>query len=154
MDLKDKANMPKYEHIFLTRQDVTSQQVETLTTQYKDLIEANGGTVGKTEYWGVKTLQYRIRRNRKAHFTLLNITAPHAAVAEMERQQAISEDVLRSFTIAVDEHEEEPSAMLRKNERDDRRDDDRGFGSRGGGRFGNDRPPRRERPEPTVEAGE
>ncbi|MBP0580980.1 30S ribosomal protein S6 [Labrys sp. LIt4] len=141
--------MPNYEHVFLARQDVTSQQVEALTAQFKGVIEAHGGTVGKTEYWGVKSLQYRIKKNRKAHFTLLNITAPHAAVAEVERQMSISEDILRFLTLSVDELEEGPSAMLRKSDRDERRDDDRGFGfggGRGGPRSGgNDRGPRRDR---------
>jgi small subunit ribosomal protein S6 len=152
--------MPNYEHVFLARQDVTSQQVEALTAQYKGVIEANGGSVSKSEYWGVKSLQYRIKKNRKAHFSLLNIVAPPAAVAEMERQMTISEDVVRFITIKVEEHEEGPSAMLRKSDRDDRRDDDRGFGFGGGrggpGRFGGgerDRPPRRDRfegPRPEV----
>ena len=87
--------MPLYEHVFLARQDVTAQQVEELTTRFKGVIEANGGSVGKTEYWGVKSLTYRINKNRKAHFTLLNIDAPAAAVQELERQQRIDEDVLR-----------------------------------------------------------
>ena len=157
--------MPNYEHVFLARQDVTSQQVEALTAQFKGVIEANGGSVGKSEYWGVKSLQYRIKKNRKAHFTLLNVTAPPAALAEMERQMAISEDIIRFMTISVDVLEEEPSAMLRKSDRDDRRDDDRGFGFGGGGRGGpgrfgggdRDRAPRRDRFEggaPSEEAGE
>jgi small subunit ribosomal protein S6 len=143
--------MPSYEHVFLARQDVTSQQVEALTAQFKGVIEANGGSIEKTEYWGVKSLQYRIKKNRKAHFSLLNIVAPSAAIAEMERQMTISEDILRFLTLKVDELEEGPSAMLRKSDRDDRRDDDRGFGfggGRGPGRFsggGSDRPPRRDR---------
>jgi small subunit ribosomal protein S6 len=144
--------MPNYEHVFLARQDVTSQQVEALTAQFKGVIEANGGSVGKTEYWGVKSLQYRIKKNRKAHFSLLNITAPPAAVAEVERQMSLSEDVIRFLTLAVEELEEGQSAMLRKSDRDDRRDDDRGFGFGGGGRGGpgrfggdRDRPPRRDR---------
>ena len=148
--------MPNYEHVFLARQDVTSQQVEALTAQYKEVIEANGGTVGKTEYWGVKSLQYRIKKNRKAHFTLMNVTAPPAALAEMERQMAISEDVIRFMTIAMETLEEGPSAMMRKSDRDDRRDDDRGYGFGGGGGRGfgggggrgfggSDRGPRRER---------
>jgi small subunit ribosomal protein S6 len=142
--------MPSYEHVFLARQDVTSQQVEALTAQFKGVIEANGGSIEKTEYWGVKSLQYRIKKNRKAHFSLFNIVAPPAAVAEMERQMTISEDVIRFITLKVDELEEGPSAMLRKSDRDDRRDDDRGFGfgGRGPGRFsggGSDRPPRRDR---------
>jgi small subunit ribosomal protein S6 len=127
--------MPHYEHVYLARQDVTAQQVETLTEQLKSVIEAGGGTVSKNEYWGVKTLAYRIKKNRKAHFTLLNITAPAAALAEMERQMRINEDILRFMTVKVDELEEGPSAMLQKRDRDDRDDrGDRGFG--GGGRFG------------------
>src|SRR5262245_2259073 len=140
--------MPSYEHVFLARQDVTSQQVEALTAQFKGVIEANGGSIEKTEYWGVKSLQYRIKKNRKAHFSLLNIVAPSAAVAEMERQMTISEDVIRFLTLKVETLEEGPSAMLRKSDRDDRRDDDRGFGF-GGGRGGPSRfgggAPRRDR---------
>ena len=125
--------MPLYEHIYLARQDVTSQQVETMTDAFKAVIEANGGKVSKVEPWGVKTLAYRIKKNRKAHFTLLNIDAPAAAVAEMERQMRISEDVLRFMTVKVEELEEGPSAMLQKRDRDDRDErGDRGFG--GGGR--------------------
>ena len=86
--------MAFYEHVFLTRQDVSGQRVDELVDQYKGVIEAGGGSVGKTEYWGVRSLTYRIRKNRKAHFSLLNIDAPHAAVAEMERQMGINEDVL------------------------------------------------------------
>jgi small subunit ribosomal protein S6 len=149
--------MPNYEHVFLARQDVTSQQVDTLTAQYKGIIESFGGSIGKTKYWGVKSLQYRIKKNRKAHFTLLNVTAPPAALAEMERQMSISEDVIRFITLKVDELEEGPSAMLRKSDRDDRRDDDRGFGF-GGGRGrpggGSDRPPRRDRFETPAEETE
>jgi small subunit ribosomal protein S6 len=127
--------MPLYEHVYLARQDVTAQQVETLTEQLKQVVEAGGGAISKNEYWGVKTLAYRIKKNRKAHFTLLNITAPAAALAEMERQMRINEDILRFMTVRVDELEEGPSAMLQKRDRDDRDDrGDRGFG--GGGRFG------------------
>ena len=91
--------MPLYEHVFLARQDVSSQQVEALVEQFKAVIEQNGGKVAKVEPWGLKSLSYRIRKNRKAHFTLMNIDAPPAAVAEMERQQRINEDVLRFLTI-------------------------------------------------------
>ncbi len=120
--------MALYEHIFIARQDVTAQQVETMTEQFKGVIEANGGKVAKIEYWGVKSLAYRIKKNRKAHFSLLNIDAPAAAVAEMERLQSINEDVLRVLTIRVEEHEEGQSAMMRK--RDDSERDERG-GDRG-----------------------
>ncbi|MBN8955756.1 MAG: 30S ribosomal protein S6 [Rhizobiales bacterium] len=106
--------MALYEHVFLARQDLTAQQVEELTAQYTGVIEQGGGKVTKTEYWGVKSLNYRIRKNRKAHFTLLNVDAPSAAVKEVERQQNLSEDVIRNMTIRVDELEEGPSAMMRR----------------------------------------
>jgi small subunit ribosomal protein S6 len=125
--------MPLYEHVFLARQDVSNAQVETLTKEYTDLIEQGGGKVTKQEYWGVKSLAYKIKKNRKAHFSLLNIDAPHAAVAEMERLMGLSTEIIRFLTIKVDEHETEPSVMMRKSDRDDRRDDR--FG-RGGGRGG------------------
>lgn len=118
--------MPLYEHVYLARQDVTPQQVDELTTQYKDIIERLGGRITKTEYWGVRSLAYRIRKNRKAHFTLLNLDAPAAALAEVERQERLSEDVLRYLTIRVDTHEEGPSAMMRKADRDRDRDERRG----------------------------
>jgi small subunit ribosomal protein S6 len=132
--------MPLYEHVFLARQDVTSQQVEALIEQYKAVLEGLGGEVKKTEYWGVKPLAYRINKNRKAHYTLLNIDAPAAAMAELERQQSISEDVLRILTIRVEELEEVPSAMLQRRDRDDRDDRPRGGGrEREGGFRGGDR---------------
>jgi small subunit ribosomal protein S6 len=121
--------MPLYEHIFLTRQDASAQQVEELTTQFKAVIEQMGGKVPKTEQWGVKSLSYRLHKNRKAHFTLFNVDAPPAAVNEVERQERLSEDVLRYLTIRVDELEEGPSAMMRKADRDRERDE-RGFGFR------------------------
>jgi small subunit ribosomal protein S6 len=137
--------MALYEHVFLARQDISAQQVEALAQSWREIIEQNGGSVGKSEYWGVKSLTYRIRKNRKAHFQLMNIDAPHAAIAEMERQMGLSTDVIRFITLRVDEHEAGPSAMMR---RDDRRDrDDRG--PRGGGGFRRDREdrgPRGDRP--------
>jgi small subunit ribosomal protein S6 len=139
--------MALYEHIYLARQDVTPQQVEAMTEQFKGVIEAHGGSVAKVEYWGVKTLAYRVKKNRKAHFTLLNINAPAAAITEMERQMGISEDILRFMTIRVEELEEGPSAMMRK--RDDSDRDERGErrGPRG------DRP-RRPREDAAVEGVE
>ena len=129
--------MPFYEHVFLARQDLSPQQVEEMTTLYKGLIEQNGGKVPKNEYWGVKSLSFRMHKNRKAHFTLFNIEAPSAAIKEMERQEGISEDVLRFITIRVDALEEGPSAMMRKADRDRERDDRDGRdGRRGGGGFG------------------
>jgi small subunit ribosomal protein S6 len=118
--------MPLYEHVFLARQDLSQQQVDELTSRYKGVIEQLGGTVPKVEYWGVKSLTYRIRKNRKAHFTLLNVDAPAAAVSEVERQQHINEDVLRTMTVRVDELEAGPSAMMRKVDRDRDRDERRG----------------------------
>ena len=117
--------MPLYEHIFMARQDVTSQQVEAMVDQYKGVIEQNGGKVDKTEMWGVKSLAYRIKKNRKAHFTLFNIDAPAPAVAEMERQMRINEDILRFMTIRVEELETEPSVMMQKRDRDERKDRER-----------------------------
>ena len=144
--------MALYEHVYLARQDVTPQQVEAFTEQFKGIISAGGGNVAKVEYWGVKSLTYRIKKNRKAHFTLLNIDAPPAAVSEMERQMGINEDILRFMTIKVEEMEEGPSAMMRKREDSDR--DDRGDrrgprGDRGGDR--GDRPPRRPREDAATE---
>jgi len=122
-------SMPLYEHVFLTRQDASAQQVEELTAQFTGIFEQMGGKVVKTEQWGVKSLSYRLRKNRKAHFTLFNVDAPSAALNEVERQERLSEDVLRYITVRVDEHEEGPSAMMRKVDRDRERDD-RGFGFR------------------------
>ncbi len=128
--------MPLYEHVFLARQDVSNAQVETLTKEFTDVLEQGGGKVTKNEYWGVKSLAYKIKKNRKAHFSLLNIDAPHAAIAEMERRMGLSTEIIRFLTIKVDEHETEPSVMMRKSDRDERGDRDRGFGGRGGGRGG------------------
>ena len=143
--------MPLYEHVFLARQDISSQQVEGLVDQFKAVIEEGGGKVAKVETWGLKSLTYRIRKNRKAHFTLLNLDAPPAAVAEMERQQRIHEDVLRTMTIKVDELEEGPSVMMQKRDRDDR---PRGrFGDRERGPGDRDRGPRRDERDSSDDKG-
>ena len=113
--------MPLYEHVFMTRQDVSTQQVETLGQDFKKIIEEGGGKVVGQEYWGLRPLAYKIKKNRKAHYTMLNIDSNHDAVAEMERRMSLSTDILRFLTIRVDEHSSEPSAMMRKNDRDDRR---------------------------------
>jgi small subunit ribosomal protein S6 len=136
--------MPLYEHVFLARQDASTQQVEELTAQMTGVVEQAGGKVTKTENWGVRSLTYRMSKNRKAHFVLLNIDAPAAAIAEIERQERISEDVIRYLSIRVEELEEGPSAMMRKADRDR---DDRGSGPRGDrdGGFRGDRGPRRPR---------
>src|SRR5690349_23163559 len=134
--------MALYENVFIARQDVPTTQVEALTTQFSELVTGLGGTVSKKEYWGLRSLTYRIKKNRKGHYTLLNIDAPAAAVKELERTMSINEDIIRFLTVRVDELEEGPSAiMLRSNEKADRPSGDRG--DRGG--WG-DRPPRRERP--------
>jgi small subunit ribosomal protein S6 len=129
-----------YENVFIARQDVPATQVEALTNQFTELVTGLGGTVPKKEYWGLRSLTFRIKKNRKGHYTLLNIDAPPAAVKELERTMSINEDILRYLTVRVDELEEGPSAvMLRASEKADRPsgDRDRGWG---------DRPPRRERP--------
>jgi small subunit ribosomal protein S6 len=118
--------MALYEHVFLARQDVSQQQVDALVEQYTGLISEMGGSIAKSEYWGMKSLSFRIKKNRKAHYTLMNIDAPSDAVSEMERQMGINEDVLRFMTIRVDAFEEGPSAMMRKSDRDDRRPGGRG----------------------------
>src|ERR1700709_392188 len=169
--------MPLYEHVFLARQDASTQQVEELTTQMTGIVEGLGGKGVKMENWGVRSRTDRMNKNRKAHFVLMNIDGPSAAIAEIERQERISEDVIRYISIRVDEHEEGPSAMMRKADRDRDRDDRgggfrgdrdggfrgdregggfRGGGDRDGGGFRGDRGPRRPRedadaPAATVE---
>ena len=119
--------MPLYEHVFLARQDLAQAQVDTLAENATNILSENGGKVVKTETWGLKSLAYRIAKNRKAHFVMLEVDAPAAAVAELERQTSINEDVIRFMTIRVDAHEKGPSAMMRRAERDrsrSRRDDE------------------------------
>ena len=164
--------MPLYEHVLVARQDATPQAVEALTEEIKATLEANGGKLVSQEPWGLRTLAYRIKKNRKGHFVLLHIDAPSAAVQEVERLEKINEDILRFMTIKVDAFEEGPSAMMKSRDRDDRRrefgdgggfggggggggrDRDRGFGGGGGGDRG-DRPPRRDRDDAprTTEGG-
>jgi small subunit ribosomal protein S6 len=140
--------MALYEHIYLARQDISAQQVETLTEQMKTVIESFGGKIEKVEYWGVKSLAYRIKKNRKAHFSLLNIDAPAAALTEMERQISINEDVIRFITIRVEALEQGQSVMMRKRDDDDRGDrPDRGDRGRGPRPDRGDRGPRRPRDE-------
>ncbi|PLW77389.1 30S ribosomal protein S6 [Cohaesibacter celericrescens] len=133
--------MALYEHVFLARQDISQQQVESLVEQYKTLITEAGGTVGKVEYWGLKSIAYRINKNRKAHYVLMNIDSAYDAVAEMERLMRINEDVMRFMTIRVEELEEDQSAMMQKRDRDDRG----GRGDRGPRGDRNDRGPRGDR---------
>jgi small subunit ribosomal protein S6 len=132
--------MPFYESVFIARQDVTTAQVEGLTDLFAGIITAQGGNVAKREYWGLKSLSYRVRKNRKGHYVLMNIDAPATAVIEMERNMRIHEDVLRQLTVRVDALEEGPSAMMQSKGGRDRDDRDRGpRGDRG------DRGPREDR---------
>jgi small subunit ribosomal protein S6 len=112
--------MPLYEHVFLARQDLAQAQVDALAENATKILTDNGGKVVKTETWGLKSLAYRIAKNRKAHFVMLDVDAPPAAVAELERQTNINEDVIRFMTIRVDAHEEGPSAMMRREQRSGR----------------------------------
>ena len=136
--------MPLYEHVLLGRQDISPQQFEGLVESYQAIIKENGGSVEKTELWGLKNLAYKIKKNRKAHFALMNFDSPHEAVAEMERQMGLSTDVIRFLTLRVDELDEGPSAMMKRGDRDDRR----------GGRRDRDRDrePRGERPDNAPKA--
>ncbi len=124
--------MPLYEHVFLARQDLSAQQAGSLQEEFSKIISDHGGSIGKAEYWGLKPLAYKMKKNRKAHYTLLNIDASPEAVAEMERQMRLSGDVIRFLTLRVDELEEKPSAMMKRS--DDRRP------PRRGDRDGGDRP--------------
>ncbi len=117
----ERIDMALYEHIFLARQDLAQAQVDTLTEDAGKIIADNGGKVVETENWGLKSLAYKIQKNRKAHFVMLRLDTPPAAVEELERQTRINEDVVRYMTIRVDAHEDGPSVQLRKNERDTRR---------------------------------
>lgn len=110
--------MPLYEHVFLARQDLSQAQVDALAAAATEIVESNNGKVTKTETWGLRSLAYKIQKNRKAHFVLLNIEAPGTTIAELERQTQINEDVIRYMTVRVDEHEGGPSVMMRKNDRE------------------------------------
>jgi small subunit ribosomal protein S6 len=122
--------MPLYEHVFLARQDLAQAQVDALAENATKIIEDNGGKVVKSETWGLRSLAYRIAKNRKAHYVMLDLDAPPPAVAELERQSNINEDVIRFLTLRVDELEKGPSAMMRRGdkerERGPRGDRDRG----------------------------
>ena len=148
--------MALYEHVFLARQDLSQQQVDALVEHYKGVVTAGGGSVGRVENWGLKSLTYRVRKNRKAYYTLMDLDCPPAALNELERQEGLSEDVLRFLTIKVDKHEEGASAMMQKREeRSERGFGDRDRGDRGSRSFGDrdrgDRGPRR--PRETAEGG-
>ena len=136
--------MALYEHVFIARQDISAQQVEGLTDMIQAVLEENGGKITKNEYWGLKSLAYRVKKNRKGHYSLLNIDASHEAVSELERRISLNDDIIRHMTIRVDEHEADESIQMRNKNRDDRRgsrrdDDDR-------------RAPRRDRDQSAQEA--
>ena len=114
--------MPLYESVLIARQDVSATQVDDLVANFQNVITENGGSVGKTENWGLRTMAYKINKNRKGHYILMNIDAPSDAVLEMERQMRINEDILRYLTLRVDEHETEPSAVVRNKGSEDRSD--------------------------------
>jgi small subunit ribosomal protein S6 len=113
--------MALYEHIFIARQDISSQQVDGLVDLITAVIEENKGKISKTEYWGLKSLAYRVKKNRKGHYTLMNIEAEHEAIAEMERRISLNDDIIRHMTLRVDEHEEGDSVQMRNKNRDERR---------------------------------
>jgi len=140
--------MAHYEHVFLARQDLAQAQVDALAENATKIITDNGGAVIKTESWGLRSLAYRIAKNRKAHYVMLEFDAPTNVVMELERQTQINEDIIRYMTLRVDAHEEGPSAMMRRSERSERGDrGDRGDRPR---RDRDDRPrddrPRDDRP--------
>jgi len=113
--------MPLYEHVLIARQDISSAEVDSINEGLKSFIEDNGGKVAKVEYWGLRSMAYRMNKNRKGHYTLLDIEAPSDVVQEMERKERINEDILRTLTIRVDEFSEDPSPILVKREERKRR---------------------------------
>jgi small subunit ribosomal protein S6 len=133
---QEDVDMALYEHVFLARQDLAQAQVDALAEAATKIVEEGQGKVVKTETWGLRSLAYRIAKNRKAHYVMLEIDAPTGVVAELERQLGINEDIIRFMTVRVDEHENGPSAMMRRGERDRERG---GRGDRG------DRPDRGDR---------
>ena len=134
--------MALYEHMLIARQDISAQAVDALATHLKTIVETEGGKVEKQEYWGLRTLAYRIKKNRKGHYVLLNLNAPSKAVVELERQLKINEDVLRFLTVRVEAFEQSNSSRKREREGDGPRRE--GDGPRRDGRDRDDRPPRRD----------
>ena len=145
-----KTPMPLYEHVFLARQDLSQAQVDALAENATKIIEENQGKVVKTETWGLRSLAYKIKKNRKAHFVMLDVDAPAPALHELERQTRVNEDVIRFMTIRVEDHEKGPSVMMRKQERTERG----GFGDRPDRGHRGDRPDRGDRPERAPRAQE
>lgn len=137
--------MAYYESVFIARQDLSSAQAEGLADTFQKVIEDQGGKITKRESWGLRTLTYKVKKNRKGHYVLFNIDAPSAAVVEMERQMRLNEDVLRSLSVRIDELDPEPSAVLQGRGEREVRGGDRGERGDRGGRGGDrgERPPRR-----------
>jgi small subunit ribosomal protein S6 len=141
--------MALYEHVVVTRPDISPQQVDALVEDITRIVTDGKGKVEKSEYWGLRNLAYPIKKSRKAHYSLLNIDAPGAVIHEIERRHRINEDVLRFLTVKVDELNAEPSPVIARKDRDERKRDRDDFGggfSGGGFRGGDDRPPRGDRP--------
>jgi small subunit ribosomal protein S6 len=113
--------MALYEHVFIARQDISEQQVEAITSQISNIVQEYKGTIGKSEYWGLRSLAYRVKKNRKGHYSLLNISANHDAIAEVERQLSLHDDVLRFMTLRVEEHETGPSSPMKNKNREEQR---------------------------------
>jgi small subunit ribosomal protein S6 len=132
--------MALYETVFIARQDVSAKQVEDLAKSFGKIVNDNGGEVKRTESWGLRNLAYKIKKNRKGHYTLFHFDAPHKAIVELERNMGHNEDVLRFMTVSIDKIPEGPSIILKQS--DDDRDDDRGGFSRDRDdrKFGDDRP--------------
>ena len=137
--------MPYYETVFIARQDISAAQVETLADTFSALVGEHGGQVAKREYWGLRNISYRIKKNRKGHYMLFNLDAPPAAVNELERNMRINEDVIRYLTVRVEALEEGPSAVMQSRGRGDDRDRDRDRGDRGRRSYA-DREPRESAP--------
>ena len=129
--------MPLYEHVFIARQDLSNTQAEGLIEHFSTVLADNGGKVVENEYWGVKTMAYKINKNRKGHYAFLKSDAPAAAVQEMERLMRLHDDVMRVLTIKVDAHGDGPSVQMQK--RDERERGDRDGGGFSGGGFGGER---------------
>ena len=123
--------MPFYENVFIARQDISATQVDALADAFTTLVAEQGGQITKREYWGLRNLSYRIKKNRKGHYVLFNLDAPPAAVNELERNMRINEDVLRYLTIRVETPEEGPSVVMQNRGRSDERERDRGDRDRG-----------------------
>src|SRR5580700_9120350 len=115
--------MPLYENVFIARQDISGAQVDALADTFTQLVADNGGEVKKREYWGLRNLSYRMRKNRKGHYVLMNLSAPPAVIAELERTMRINEDILRYLTIRVEALDEAPSAMMQSRGGRDGRED-------------------------------